>query len=253
MMKATEILGIDFGGSGIKGAPVDIDSGKLMEERLRIETPQPATPKAVADTIAQIAKHFKWKGKPIGVGFPAASRQGIILTATNIDKSWIGVDANKLISEATGCPTLVLNDADAAGIAEIKYGAGAENKGLAMMITVGTGIGTALFVKKRLVPNLEWGHILMPNGKTGEQYAADRIRQEENLSWDEWGKRFNEYLMLIEKLCYPSLFIIGGGVSKKMDQFKKQISISTPVVPAQLLNNAGIIGAAAAAKKLLRE
>jgi polyphosphate glucokinase len=247
-MANKKVLGIDVGGSGIKGAPVDIEKGELTMERFRIDTPQPATPKAVSKTINEIVKHFKWNG-PIGVGFPAAVQNGVVKTASNIDKSWIGVNAQTEISKVTGCPTLVLNDADAAGVAEMKYGAGRKNKGSIILITVGTGLGFVMFSKKKLVPNLELGHLLMPNGVTGEEYAADRIRKEEELDWTEWGARFSEYLSYVEKLMYPDLFIIGGGVSKKLDKFNEVIKCTTPVVPAKLLNEAGLIGAARAASK----
>jgi len=251
-MKSIQVLGIDVGGSGIKGAPVDTKKGVLLEDRLRIPTPQPATPEAVVDTIKEIVDHFHWKGV-VGVGFPAAVQNGIVRTASNIDKSWIDVDVQSLLKTKTGCDSLVLNDADAAGVAEMKWGAGKGNKGLVVLVTVGTGLGFVMFTRKKLIPNMELGHAIMPNGIKGEEYAADRIRKELSLSWEEWGSRFNEYLSYMEQLLYPDLYIIGGGVSKKMEKFMDQIQCQTPVVPANLLNEAGLIGAAYAARKAYKK
>ena len=208
-----EVLGIDFGGSGIKGAIVDTKTGELVTERHRIETPQPATPDAVAEVMAQLTDHFNWKGK-VGVGVPAVVKNGVMLTAANIDKSWIGQEVNKQLSEKTGCEVECVNDADAAGIAEIHFGAGAKEKGMVFLLTVGTGIGTVIFIDKHLVPNLELGHLEF-NGKTIERYSADSVRKRKNLSWEEWGKRFNKVLDYYDKMFNPNLFIIGGGVSKK--------------------------------------
>lgn len=237
-----EVLGIDFGGSGIKGAIVDTKTGELVTERHRIETPQPATPEAVAEVMAQLTDHFNWKGK-VGVGVPAVVKNGVMLTAANIDKSWIGQEVNKQLSDKTGCEVECVNDADAAGIAEIHFGAGAKEKGMVFLLTVGTGIGTVIFIDKHLVPNLELGHLEF-NGKTIERYSADSVRKRKNLSWEEWGIRFNKVLDYYDKMFNPNLFIIGGGVSKKMDKFEDCIKLDTPVVPAEMQNNAGIIGAA---------
>nr|WP_320000464.1 ROK family protein [uncultured Draconibacterium sp.] len=237
-----EVLGIDFGGSGIKGAIVDTKTGELVTERHRIETPQPATPDAVAEVMAQLTDHFNWKGK-VGVGVPAVVKNGVMLTAANIDKSWIGQEVNKQLSDKTGCEVECVNDADAAGIAEIHLGAGAKEKGMVFLLTVGTGIGTVIFIDKHLVPNLELGHLEF-NGKTIERYSADSVRKRKKLSWEEWGIRFNEVLDYYDKMFNPNLFIIGGGVSKKMDKFEDCIKLDTPVVPAKMQNNAGIIGAA---------
>ena len=237
-----EVLGIDFGGSGIKGAIVDTKTGELVTERHRIETPQPATPDAVAEVMAQLTHHFNWKGK-VGVGVPAVVKNGVMLTAANIDKSWIGQEVNKQFSDKTGCEVECVNDADAAGIAEIHFGAGAKEKGMVFLLTVGTGIGTVIFIDKHLVPNLELGHLEF-NGKTIERYSADSVRKRKNLSWEEWGIRFNKVLDYYDKMFNPNLFIIGGGVSKKMDKFEDCIKLDTPVVPAEMQNNAGIIGAA---------
>ena len=237
-----EVLGIDFGGSGIKGAIVDTKTGELVTERHRIETPQPATPEAVAEVMAELIQHFNWKGK-VGVGVPAVVKNGIVLTAANIDDSWIGQPINQQLSDKTGCEVECINDADAAGIAEIYFGAGAKAKGMVFLLTVGTGIGTVIFIDKHLVPNLELGHPEFKD-KTIERYAADSVRKRKNLSWKQWGKRFNNALDYYEKMFNPNLFIVGGGVSKKMDKFKEFITVDTPVVPAEMENNAGIIGAA---------
>lgn len=241
-----QVLGIDIGGSGIKGAIVDTKTGELLTERFRIPTPQPATPSAVTDTVADIVSEFQWQGI-IGCGFPAAVRHGIVKTASNIDKSWIGLNASEQITRVTGCPTQLVNDVDAAGMAEMKFGAGKERKGVTMMVAAGTGIGTALFIDKRLVPNTELGFVHI-HGMPGEHYAANSVRENEALSWEEWGTRFNDYLKRLESLFWPDLFIIGGGVSKYFELFQQYFTLDTEVVPAGFLNHAGIIGAALAAK-----
>jgi polyphosphate glucokinase len=243
-----KILGIDVGGSGIKGAIVNTKKGDLITERYRIPTPQPATPNAVINTITKIIKHFDWHG-PVGVGFPAAVVDEVVRTASNIDEAWIGINAANKIEKVTGCPTHLVNDVDAAGFAEMKFGAGKKEKGIVLIAAFGTGIGTAIFNKKKLLPNTELGHILL-NGMVAEHYAANSIREKEELSFEEWGKRVNEYLSHMEKLFYPNLIIIGGGVSKKFDQFVNYLDLETPVVPAKNRNHAGIIGAALAAKSL---
>lgn len=240
-------LGIDIGGSGIKGAPVDTAAGTLTADRLRIETPQPATPNAVAGTVAEIARHFEWSG-PIGATFPAIVQQGVIRSAANVDQSWIGADADRIFTEATGSAVTVLNDADAAGIAEITFGAGREVAGVVLLLTFGTGIGSALFVDGRLVPNTELGHLEV-NGHDAESRAAASVRDDHDLSWKQWAERVDEYLHVVEALFSPALIIVGGGVSRKHDKFLPLIDLDTPVVPAQLLNQAGIVGAAMAAAK----
>ncbi|RKD90923.1 polyphosphate--glucose phosphotransferase [Mangrovibacterium diazotrophicum] len=237
-----DVLGIDFGGSGIKGAIVDSTTGELRTERHRIETPQPAKPDAVLEVINEIISHFNWKGK-VGIGIPGVVKNGVVLTAANIHKEWVGYPINKVFSEQTGCEVVGINDADAAGIAEIHFGAGSDEKGMVFLLTVGTGIGTVIFINKQLVPNLELGHLEFKS-KTIETYTADSVRKEKELTWPEWGKRFNKSLAYYEKMFNPNLFIVGGGVSKKMDKFEEEITIETPVVPAQMENNAGIIGAA---------
>ncbi len=244
-----EVLGIDIGGSGIKGAPVDIEKGVLTAKRYRIPTPQPSVPDTVAVVVAQIAKHFAWKG-PIGCTFPAVIKDGVAYSAANVDKSWIGINGEKILKKKTKCPVLLLNDADAAGIAEMEFGAGKGRQGVVIVLTFGTGIGSAIFVDGHLVPNTEFGHMEI-RGKDAEDRAADRIRQEEELNWKKWAGRINEFLGRMEILFAPDLFIIGGGVSKKCDKFLPLLQTQAEIVPAQMRNEAGIIGAAMAAKTLL--
>ncbi|WP_258104570.1 polyphosphate--glucose phosphotransferase [Marinoscillum sp. MHG1-6] len=242
-----EILGIDIGGTGIKGAIVDSKKGKLLTDRLRMPTPAPATPELMLDTVRELVKEFGWKG-PIGSGFPAVVQHEIVRTASNIDKSWIGVNAAKEIEKLTGCPTHLVNDVDAAGMAEMKFGAGKKEKGVAIIIAAGTGIGSALFINRKLVPNTELGFVYV-NQMPGEHYAANSVRENEGLSWEEWGGRFNEYLQRLEFLFWPDLLILGGGVSKRFDEYKQYFDLKTKLVPAKAKNNAGIIGAALAAKE----
>ena len=245
-----KILGIDIGGSGIKGSIVDINKGKLVEDRHRIPTPQPATPKAVAMTVNKMVKHFKWKG-PVGCGFPAAIQQGIARTASNIDDKWINTPVNELFTQVTKCPVKVVNDADAAGLAEVAFGAGKGKMGVVLLLTVGTGIGSALIHNGHLVPNTELGHLKF-HGGIAEHYAADSIRKREELTWKQWGKRFDEYLNHVYRLFYPDMIILGGGASKRFKKFEDYLTVDTDIAPAQLLNNAGIIGAAMVGKKALR-
>ncbi len=244
-----DVLGIDIGGSGIKGAIVDTASGEFATERLRIETPQPSLPAAVADVVEEIAVHFNWKSA-IGCTFPAVVKRGVTMTAANIDSGWIGTDAKSLLEKATGNPVIVLNDADAAGIAEMKFGAGRDRDGLVAILTLGTGIGSSLFIDGRLAPNTELGHLII-RGKDAEERATDRARQERGYSWKQWGKRVSEYLEYLESLITPDLFIIGGGVSKRFQKFFPYINCKTEIVPAQLRNRAGIVGAAVAAVDLV--
>ncbi len=237
-----EILGIDIGGTGIKGAPVNAETGELLAERVRILTPDPSTPEAVAECVAEISSQFNWKGL-IGCGYPGVVKHGVTMTAANVDQGWIGADAQSLINQATGCPVAMLNDADAAGIAEIKFGAGKDVKGVVTMLTIGTGIGVAMFTDGVLVPNLEFGHLLV-RGKEAEKRASERVRIKKQLSWKRWSGLLNEYLTYFEALTWPDLFIVGGGVSKKFDTFAPYLTIRTPIVPAQMMNEAGIVGAA---------
>lgn len=241
-MDYSKILGIDIGGSGVKGAIVDTKKGEMLTERHRIPTPVVANPESVSLVIKGIVDHFKWEG-PIGVGFPGVVQNGIIRTAANVDKSWIDTNISGLLTSATGCPVDVVNDADAAGLAEMKFGAGKGNKGLVLLITVGTGLGTVLFSGGKLVPNLEMGHIIL-KGDDAEKYASDAARKNDELSWESWALRFNEYLKRLEDLTWPDLIIIGGGVSKREDLFRGLLKARARLIPAQFQNNAGIVGAA---------
>lgn len=237
-----EILGIDVGGSGIKGAPVDLETGALLAERYRIKTPKGAEPEAVAIVAAEIVRHFDWHGQ-VGIGFPAAVKHGIVKTAANISPKWLGVNANELFTQATGCPCVVNNDADVAGLAEVRFGAGRGQPGTVILVTLGTGIGTAVIFAGKLLPNTELGHIEI-DGKEGEGFAADSARQRDDLSWKKYAKRLNRYLSTLEMLFWPDLFIVGGGISKEHEKFLHELDVEAPIVPAQLLNEAGIVGAA---------
>jgi polyphosphate glucokinase len=239
-----KILGIDVGGTGIKGAPVDTQRGRLSGERHRVPTPQPATPKAVARTVADIVAHFGWTG-PIGCAVPAVVQQGVVRTAANISKTWLGKHAGELFKEATQRPVTVINDADAAGYAEMHFGAGRGHAGLVIIVTLGTGIGTALFINGHLVPNSELGHLEI-HGKDAEKRAAESVRIAKELSWKEWAQRVETYLQYLQRYLWPDLLIIGGGAVKKSDKFLPHLRLSVPVVPARLGNEAGIIGAALA-------
>ena len=244
-----ELLGIDIGGSGIKGATVDLDTGGLTRDRHKILTPQPATPKAVAGVVSELVEHFEWEA-PIGCTLPTVVRRGIVHSAANIDKAWIGIDGEKLLRKATGQKVILLNDADAAGIAEMKFGAGRGQDGVVFILTFGTGIGSGVFVGGRLHPNTELGHLEF-KGMDAEHYAAARVREAEELTYKKWGTRVNEFLEHLENIFSPDLFIIGGGVSRKMDKFRDYLKVETAVVPAQLRNEAGIIGAALVASDRL--
>jgi polyphosphate glucokinase len=247
------ILGIDVGGSGIKGALVDIHKGKMITERVRFDTPQPASPKAMIEVIGQLAEFFDYNG-PIGVGFPAIVQDGVVLSAANIDHRWIGYPGQKRIAKRTGCPVILLNDADAAGTAEMRFGVGKNKKGVIMLLTLGTGIGSALFVNGRLVPNTELGHLYLQNSAIdAEDYASSRVREDEGLSWKEWAVRLDEYLHHLEFIFSPNLFVIGGGVSKNHDKFIPLLTVKARVVPARLRNEAGIIGAAMSAHEAFEE
>jgi polyphosphate glucokinase len=237
------ILGVDVGGSGVKGAIVDTATGELISERIRIPTPRPATPEAIGLTVKELALQHGWNG-PIGMGFPAAIQHGIARTAANIDKAFIGVSVTELFSQHTGCPVFVANDADVAGLAEMRFGAGKGNKGVVLIITVGTGLGTALFSNGQLMPNSELGHIYLENGVEAERYASEAVREAEDLKWKQWGTRFNLYLTTMENLLWPDLIVLGGGASSKMDKFAPSLTLKAPVVPASFLNQAGIVGAA---------
>jgi len=245
------VLGIDIGGSGLKGAPVDITTGALTAERYRIKTPQPATPQKVARAVARIAAHFEWRG-PIGCTLPARVQHGVAHTATNIHKTWIQTAVDALFSETTGLPVRVLNDADAAGVASMAFGVGRDRTDLVLMLTVGTGIGSALFVNRELVPNTELGHLDL-NGRNAEQYCSDRARKRDDLTWKQWARRFQVYLDTVEFLFAPDLIILGGGISRpsKVEKYFRYLHTQAELVPAVLENEAGIIGAAYAARDLV--
>jgi polyphosphate glucokinase len=240
-----KILGIDIGGTGIKGAPVDTVKGTMLAERHRIPTPNPSKPEAVADVVAELAHSFKWKG-PIGCTFPAIVKAGVVYSAANVDKAWIGTNGQVLLEQKTNCPVVLINDGDAAGIAEMQFGAGKGHNGVVILLTFGTGIGSSIFVEGKLLPNTELGHLEI-RGKDAEHRASDLVRQEKDLSWAKWAERVDEYLQRVEFLFSPDLFIIGGGVSKKHERFLPLLNTRAPVIPAQMLNDAGIVGAALAA------
>jgi polyphosphate glucokinase len=237
-------LGIDIGGTGIKGAPVDVATGRLAAARHYIPTPQPATPAAVAAAVRQMQQHFDLPiGAPIGVTIPAVVRHGVVRNATNIDPTWIGTNAEELFAGSLGSAVTVLNDADAAGLAEVALGAGRGHGGVVLVVTLGTGIGSALFVDGRLVPNTELGHLTL-DGVDCCPWASAAARVRENLSWAQWVSRLQEYLAFTESLIWPDLFIIGGGISHDADQFLPLLQLETPVVRAQMENDSGIIGVA---------
>lgn len=237
-----EFLGIDVGGSGIKGAVVNIETGEILTERRRILTPQPATPEAVTNTVAELVRHFGWKG-PVGCGFPAVIRGGGVYTASNISKRWLGANARDLFTEATGCTFYVANDADVAGLAEMRFGAGRGRRGVVMVLTLGTGIGSAIFIDGKLYPNTELGHLEV-NGHEAEKWASAKARDEQKLGWKKWSKRLNIFLERLHIYLWPDLIILGGGVSKKHEKFIPKLKVDVEIVPAQLRNQAGIIGAA---------
>ncbi len=236
-------FGIDFGGSGIKGAPVDLDTGEFIGDRVRIGTPQPATPEAVARVFVELLGRFPESDGSVGVTVPAVVRRGVASSAANIDRAWIGTDADALFTDATGRDVHVVNDADAAGLAEVRYGAAAGRRGLVILTTLGTGIGSALVYDGVLVPNSELGHLEI-DGKDAEKSAANSVREKQNLSYREWAERLTTYYRTLEKLLSPDLIVVGGGVSKHADKFLRLIDIETEIVPAQLRNRAGIVGAA---------
>jgi polyphosphate glucokinase len=236
-------LGIDFGGSGIKAAPVDLASGEFAAERARIDTPMPSTPAAVAKVFVELLGSFPESDRPVGVTVPGVVQHGVVHSAANIDKHWIGEDADKLFTKATGRDVHVVNDADAAGLAEVRYGAAKGRRGLVIVTTLGTGIGSALVYDGVLVPNSELGHLEI-DGHDAEKRAASSVREREDLSWEEWAKRLTKYYRKLEQLFSPELFVVGGGVSKKADEYLPLLDIETEIIPAQLRNAAGIVGAA---------
>ncbi|TNC27653.1 polyphosphate--glucose phosphotransferase [Amycolatopsis alkalitolerans] len=247
-MTATRGFGIDIGGSGIKGALVDLEKGALIGDRLRIDTPQPATPEAVAEVVAKVVRHFDWDG-PVGITLPAVIKKGVAHTAANIDPKWIGTDADGLFADVLGRPVddiAMLNDADAAGMAEIRFGDPSARHGVTTLLTFGTGIGSAVFQDGKLVPNTEFGHVEV-DGHDAEKRAAASVKDNEGLSYHHWAKRVSRYLTVLENLIWPDLFIVGGGVSKKSEKWVPLLDVRTKIIVASLQNNAGIVGAAAAA------
>ncbi|CCH76072.1 Polyphosphate glucokinase [Nostocoides japonicum T1-X7] len=245
MSKKALPLGIDVGGSGVKGAPVDLDAGAFAEKRLRIETPQPSTPEAVGDVIAQIVEHFdEIRGdSPIGITVPGVVTKGVVRSAANIDQRWLDFEAEKMLEKRLDHDILLVNDADAAGVGELHYGAAKGQRGLVIVTTLGTGIGTALINEGELVPNSELGHLEL-DGLDAESVAASSAKEREGISYAEWAKRLQRYYSHLENLLWPDLFVVGGGVSKDSEEFLPLLSLRTPIVPAKLRNKAGIIGAA---------
>ena len=238
-------LGIDIGGSGIKGAPVDTVQGVLAAERERIVTPQPSTPESVAAVIRQLAEKFSGTEGPVGITFPGVVKRGRTMTAANVDPAWVNFEAATFFTAKLGRPSWVLNDADAAGVAEMRFGAGRGIKGVVILLTLGTGIGSAVFLDGKLLPNSEFGHMEV-RGKEAEARASERVRDEKNLGWPEWGARVGEVVARMDALFNPDLFIIGGGVSRKAEKFLPAVQslVKVPIVPALLQNQAGLIGAA---------
>lgn len=245
-----QILGIDVGGSGIKGAIVDITTGKMLTERFRIPTPHPATPSAITHVIEEIVKHHKWEG-PVGVGFPTSIKNGICLTESNLNKQWVGVNAETYFSEAIGLPFRVINDADAAALAEMRIGAGKNKSGLVIVVTLGTGIGSGVFFNGKLIPNCELGQMHFNDYQKIEHYAANSVRKHHDLPFNKWGKRVNKVLNYYHLIFSPDLFIMGGGGAKHLSKIEPQIKVPVPVIAAKTLNEAGIIGAAMAGEELV--
>ena len=237
-----KILGIDIGGSAVKGALVDTKTGELLTDRHRIETDHKLTPDEMAAVLKTIAEHFEWKG-PIGVGFPGVIHGPIIRTSANLHKDFCDCDAAKLFGEATGCEVSLVNDADAAGLAEVRFGAGRDVSGTVLLLTLGTGVGSALFYDGRLCQNSELGHLPI-DGKSAEYFVSSAARKRRDISWKKWGKELGDYLQTLEEILWPELIIIGGGVSSKSEKYFEFIKTRAKLVPAESLNGAGIIGAA---------
>lgn len=237
----TLVLGVDIGGTGIKGALVDVEKGVFTTERFRLDTPQPSTPQAVADKLKEVIDHFDWKGK-VGIGFPAIIRHNVAQSAANIHDDWKGIHLSDFFSKHVNLPMTVINDADAAGLAAVEFGTGNGHEGVILFLTIGTGIGSALFLDGKLLPNSEFGHLFFKN-KIAEKYVSKKSRKEK-YSTEEWGKHWNNYLQHLERIISPDLIILGGGGSKKFDEIQPFLQLETKVVPSKLLNNAGIIGAA---------
>ena len=238
-----EILGIDIGGTGMKGALINIETGEMLTEKFRIPTPKSRKPKAMARVVSQIVKHFNYKGH-VGVGFPTIIKNGVCKATGNLHTKWLNVNVEELFSNAIKLPVTVVNDADAAGFATMNYGVGKDAKGLVINITIGTGLGSGAYLNGELIPNFELGQIPYKKYKKIELWAADSARERKGLTYNQWGKRFNKFLKYVELIVSPELIILGGGASKHFEEYKDYITINTPVIPAKLQNNAGIIGAA---------
>jgi polyphosphate glucokinase len=249
--KASTAFGVDIGGSGIKGAIVDLDKGDLATERVKYLTPHPSTPEAVAEVVARLMREAGWTGE-LGATFPAVIKNGVAKSAANVDQSWIGTDVDKVFTDVTNCDVTVLNDADAAGIAEARFGAAKGVDGVVILLTFGTGIGSALLLDGQLVPNTELGHLEI-DGHDAEKKASSAAKDNEGLSWKQWAKRVQKYVTRVENLFTPDLFVVGGGVSKNSEKWVPLLEVNTPIKPAQLLNNAGIVGAAMAAHEKFTE
>ncbi len=239
-------LGIDVGATGIKGAIIDLTKGELITDRIKYPTPKPATPDAMVKVMGQLVKDFNWEGKPIGMGFPSLIKNGVALTASNIDDKWIDFPVHKFLKKKLKCAINIVNDADAAGLAELQFGDRKNKKGIVILLTVGTGIGSAVFLNGKLIPNTELGHLFYKDGVI-EDYVSNHARESKDMSYQDWGSELNLVLTHLEYIFSPDRFIIGGGISKKFHKYKQYIDITTSVEPAQMLNNAGIVGAAMAA------
>lgn len=244
-----EVLGIDIGATGMKGAIVDVEKGVLITERFRIDTPRPATPEAMLKVVKAIIAHFNWTGS-VGCGFPSSIHHSVVHTSSNLNAKWVGVNIDDFFEKETGLPFVVVNDADAAGIAEMNFGAGKGKNGLVLTITVGTGLGSGAFFDGKLIPNLELGQLHYKKYDRVEKYASNSTRKNKDMSFKKWGKRFNKFLNYVDLILCPDLFIIGGGGSKYFDEYKKHLKVKVPVIAAETRNEAGIIGAAYAAKSL---
>ncbi len=244
-----KVLGIDIGGSSVKGAPVDTETGRLLEERLRIPTAGRLTPLAMSRAVAEIARQFRWKGR-IGVGFPGVTDGSHTRTSANLHPKFIGCDAGRLFAKATGCRVAMVNDADAAGLAEMRFGAGRKHQGTVLLITLGTGVGSALFFRGVLFPNTEFGHLPV-KGRSAERFISTAARKRRGLSWAQWGQELCTYLGTLEVLLWPDLIILGGGASAKTGKFIRHLRCRAPVVPAAAYNEAGIVGAALWAEEQL--
>ncbi len=249
MADTNHILGFDIGGTGIKAALIDIEAGKLLTDRIKIETPKPSNTRAVAKVVKELIKTFKYEG-PVGCGFPAIIHHGVAKSAANIDKSWIDLDLEKYFKKVTGLPFYAANDADVAGLAEVKFG-GADQKGTVIVLTVGTGIGSGMFLNGQLIPNTEFGHLLYKNS-ISEHYVSNSARKKKDWSWEDWAPKFGKYLQHLELLFSPDLFVIGGGASSKFDRYGDLLKVKTPVIPAQFQNDAGVLGAAIYAHSRLK-